>query len=234
MLRAGTGMSARATIRASGRCARGRGVRVLRRAREGCQPGARQRASSAGETFYTLHAGLRRGECGGNVLHLQPGCINIDDNHGGRPTDIDRRAIVTALLDNHRTGCQWRMRPNDVPPMRSVRYDFDKRNRDGTFININDTPRKLAQQAPDRDPEPSISVLDSQSVKTTEAGRERGYDGEKKVNGRKRQCWVDTNGFLVRVLVRPADISDTTGAEWLLAAHHHAFPRMHEIRVDEG
>jgi transposase len=51
---------------------------------------------------------------------------------GGRPTDIDRRAIVNALLDNHRTGCQWRMRPNDVPPMRSVRYDFDTWNRDGT------------------------------------------------------------------------------------------------------
>ena len=58
--------------------------------------------------------------------------------------------------------------------------------------------------------------------------------GEKKVNGRKRQCWVDTHGFLVRVLVHPADISDTEGAAWLLAAHHHAFPRMQEIRVDEG
>ena len=58
--------------------------------------------------------------------------------------------------------------------------------------------------------------------------------GEKMVNGRKRQFWVDTNGFLLRVLVHPADISDTEGAEWLLAAHHHSFPRMREIRVDEG
>ena len=57
---------------------------------------------------------------------------------------------------------------------------------------------------------------------------------EKKVNGRKRQFWVDTNGFLVRMLVHPADISDTEGAEWLLAAHHQSFPRMQEIRVDEG
>ena len=57
---------------------------------------------------------------------------------------------------------------------------------------------------------------------------------EKKVNGRKRQFWVDTNGFLLRVLVHPADISDTEGAEWLLAAHHQSFPRMQEIRVDEG
>jgi transposase, IS4 family len=118
--------------------------------------------------------------------------------------------------------------------MSSVRYYFDTWNRDGTFININDTLRKLARQALNRDLEPSMSVLDSQSVKTTEAGGERGYDGGKKVNGRKRQCWVDTNGFLLRVLVHPADISDDEGAEWLLAAHYQSFPRMHEIRVDEG
>ncbi len=58
--------------------------------------------------------------------------------------------------------------------------------------------------------------------------------GEKKVNGRKRQFWVDTNGFLVRVLVHSADMSDDEGAAWRLAAHHHACPRMHEIRVDAG
>lgn len=58
--------------------------------------------------------------------------------------------------------------------------------------------------------------------------------GGKKVKGRKRQFWVDTNGFLLRVLVHPANISDTEGAEWLLEAHHRCFPRMQEVRVDEG
>jgi hypothetical protein len=86
-LRAGTGAGARATTRARGRCARGRAVGVLRRAREGRKPGARQRAkraSSAGETFSTFQAGLRRGKCGGNALHLQSWCTNNDDNHAAR------------------------------------------------------------------------------------------------------------------------------------------------------
>ena len=99
---------------------------------------------------------------------------------GGRPTEIDRRAIVNALLYKHRTGCQWRLLPSDFPPMSSVRYYFDKWSRDGTLIKINDTLRQMARKALDRDLEPSTSVLDSESVKTTEAGVDRGFDGGKK------------------------------------------------------
>jgi putative transposase len=123
--------------------------------------------------------------------------------NGGRPTEIDLRAIVNVLLSNHRTGCQWRLLPADVPPMSSVRSYFDTWNRDGTFVKINDTLRQLARKALDRNLEPSISVLDSQSTTTTEAGGERGFDGGEKVNGRKRRFWVDTNGFFLRVLVHP-------------------------------
>ena len=67
--------------------------------------------------------------------------------NGGRPTEIDRRAIVNALLYKNRTGGQWRMLPKDFPPMSSVRYSFDKWNRDGTCIKINDTLRQLVRKA---------------------------------------------------------------------------------------
>jgi transposase len=98
----------------------------------------------------------------------------------GRPTKLNLRTVINALLYKNRTGCQWRMLPSDFPPHSSVRYYFDKWRHNGTWERINDSLRQAVRQQLGRDSEPSIAVIDSQSVKSTQAGGDRGFDAGKK------------------------------------------------------
>lgn len=155
---------------------------------------------------------------------------------GGRPEKHSRRVIVDAIRYVTDNGCKWRALPVDFPPWQTVHGFFTRWQRTGVITRLHNRLRDQLRTRAGRSPQPSASVIDSQSVRAAEtvSRATRGYDAGKRVAGRKRHIAVDTLGLLLVVMVTGAQRQDQVAARELLALLHTHHPSIRHVWADGG
>ena len=151
--------------------------------------------------------------------------------HTGRQRSTDFRDILNAIRYMVRSGCEWRMLPVHFPPWQTVYWWFRRFVRLFLFRTIHDVALMIDRERAGR-AEPTAAILDSQTVKAPAAGGSRGFDGAKKVVGRKRHIAVDTDGRLLMVNLTTGDIADSTGAQAVMDALRKRWPWIKHLFAD--
>jgi putative transposase len=153
---------------------------------------------------------------------------------GGRPPKWTRRVILDGIFYLVRSGCHWRLLPREFPPWQTVYHYFRLWRIDGTWERLNATLRERERTRQGRNSQPSACIMDSQSARTTSVGGIRGYDGGKKLSGRKRHLLVDTLGLVLTVTVHAADLQDRAAVPQVLQGVKDVFRRLSHIWLDQG
>lgn len=167
------------------------------------------------------------------IRGLLPQAKSGTGKRGRRANDL--RKMLNGVFYVSKTGCQWRMLPHDFGPWNTVYQYFSRWSKNGLWQKILDSLRELERICQDKKPSASGTCVDSQSVKTITQGKEVGYDGNKKVDGRKRHILVDTLGIIICVVVTAANVGDREGLKKLLKKYAESgFKRLRKIWVDSG